>query len=84
MEKIYKTNGLDEKWITLVIGKVMLLVLLVRVGILSLRESGGCTLRGELGARGFLVSVCMAPLQLGGLRGKKSTPSIGWEVPMKS
>jgi hypothetical protein len=23
----------------------------------------------------------VAPLQLGGLRGKKSTPSIGWEVP---
>jgi hypothetical protein len=28
--------------------------------------------------------VCMAPLRLGGLRGKKSTPSIGWEVPVKS
>jgi hypothetical protein len=28
--------------------------------------------------------VCVAPLQLGGLRGKKSTPSIGWEVPVKS
>jgi hypothetical protein len=26
----------------------------------------------------------MAPLQLGGLRGKKSTPSFGWEVPVKS
>jgi hypothetical protein len=26
----------------------------------------------------------VAPLQLGGLRGKKSTPSIGWEVPVKS
>jgi hypothetical protein len=24
--------------------------------------------------------VCMAPLQLRGLRGKKSTPSVGWEV----
>jgi hypothetical protein len=28
--------------------------------------------------------VCVAPLWLGGLRGKKSTPSIGWEVPVKS
>jgi hypothetical protein len=26
----------------------------------------------------------MAPLQLGGLRGKKSTPSVGWEVPVIS
>jgi hypothetical protein len=26
----------------------------------------------------------MAPLRLGGLRGKKSTPSVGWEVPVKS
>jgi hypothetical protein len=31
-----------------------------------------------------LDSVCVAPLWLGGLRGKKSTPSIGWEVPVKS
>jgi hypothetical protein len=28
--------------------------------------------------------VCVAPLRLGGLRGKKSTPSIGLEVPVKS
>jgi hypothetical protein len=28
--------------------------------------------------------VCVAPLQLGGIRGKKSTPSVGWEVPVKS
>jgi hypothetical protein len=27
--------------------------------------------------------LCVAPLRLGGLRGKKSTPSIGWEVPVK-
>jgi hypothetical protein len=26
----------------------------------------------------------VSPLRLGGLRGKKSTPSIGWEVPVKS
>jgi hypothetical protein len=55
----------------------------VRVGIPSLRESGGSTLRGKLRARVFLV-VCVAPLRLGGLRGKKSTPSVGWEVPVKS
>jgi hypothetical protein len=28
--------------------------------------------------------VSMAPLRLGGLRGKKSTPSVGWEVPVRS
>jgi hypothetical protein len=32
----------------------------------------------------FSGIVCMAPLRLGGLRGKKSTPSIGWEVPVRS
>jgi hypothetical protein len=26
----------------------------------------------------------VAPLWLGGLRGKQSTPSIGWEVPVRS
>jgi hypothetical protein len=26
----------------------------------------------------------VAPLGLGGIRGKKSTPSIGWEVPVMS
>jgi hypothetical protein len=31
-----------------------------------------------------LDSVCVAPLWLGGLRGKKSTPSISWEVSVKS
>ena len=28
--------------------------------------------------------LCVLPLQLEGIRGKKSTPSVGWEVPMKS
>jgi hypothetical protein len=32
----------------------------------------------------FFGIVCVAPLQLGGLRGKKSTPSVGWEVPVRS
>jgi hypothetical protein len=48
MENLYKTNGLDEKWRARVMSKVMLhnflLVLLERVGISSLRESGGSTL----------------------------------------
>ena len=60
MGKFYKTNGLDDKSIALVMGKVMLqnflLVLLLRVGrIPILRESGGSTLRGKLGVRGFMV-----------------------------
>jgi hypothetical protein len=55
----------------------------VRVGIPILGESGGSTLQGKLGARGFRF-VCVDPLWLGGLRGKKSTPSVGWEVPVKS
>jgi hypothetical protein len=55
----------------------------VRVGIPSLRQSGGSTLRGKL-IDSIYSSVCMAPLRLVGLRGKKSTPSIGWEVPVKS
>ena len=32
----------------------------------------------------FYGIVCVAPLRLEGLRGKKSTPSIGWEVPVRS
>jgi hypothetical protein len=32
----------------------------------------------------FSGIVCVAPLRLGGLRGKKSTPSIGWEVLVRS
>jgi hypothetical protein len=30
----------------------------------------------------FYSGSCVAPLRLGGLRGKKSTPSVGWEVPV--
>jgi hypothetical protein len=29
-----------------------------------------------------ISGACVAPLRLGGLRGKKSTPSVGWEVPV--
>ena len=30
----------------------------------------------------FYSGSCVVPLRLGGLRGKKSTPSVGWEVPV--
>jgi len=81
MEKFYKTKVLDDKLIRVVMGKVMLhkfwLVLLVRVGILSLRESGGSTLWGKLGAWVFFwLVVCMASLNIRELRGKKGTPSF--------
>ena len=58
--------------------------LLVGVGIPSSERSGSSALQGELGARQNLWIVSVAPLQLRGLRGKKSTPSNGWEVPVKS
>jgi hypothetical protein len=40
-----------------------------------------CEASLELLFYGFL---CVTPLRLVGIRGKKSTPSIGWEVPVKS
>jgi hypothetical protein len=40
-------------------------------------EASPCEGKLVLLRSGFL---CVAPLRLGGLRGKKSTPSIGWEV----
>jgi hypothetical protein len=40
-----------------------------------------CEVSWELAFSGI---VCVAPLRLGGLRGKKSTPSVGWEVPVRS
>jgi hypothetical protein len=46
--------------------------------------SGSSTLRGELGAILFSGFVCVAPLRLGGLKGEKSTPSVGWEVLLRS
>ena len=58
--------------------------LLVGVEIPSSERSGSSALQGELGARQNLWLVCVAPLWLKGLRGKKSTPSIGWEVPVRS
>jgi hypothetical protein len=58
--------------------------LLVGFGIPSSERSGSSALRGEMGARQDLWIVCVAPLCLGGLRGKNITPSIGWEVPVKS
>ena len=44
--------------------------LLVGVGIPSSERSGSSILRGEMGARRNLWIVCVAPLWLGGLRGK--------------
>jgi hypothetical protein len=70
--------------VTLRCRNINLTDLLVGVGIVSSERSGSSALRGELGARRNLWIVCVAPLRLGGLRGKKSTPSIGWEVPVKS
>jgi hypothetical protein len=32
----------------------------------------------------FSGIVFMAPLQLGGLRGKNNTPNVGWGVPVRS
>jgi hypothetical protein len=32
----------------------------------------------------FSGIVCVSPLRLRGLIGKKSTPSVGWEVPVRS
>jgi hypothetical protein len=32
----------------------------------------------------FFGIVCIGPLRLGGLRGKKTNPRVGWEVPMRS
>jgi hypothetical protein len=43
---------------------------------------GALPCRGKLGSYCVLV-LCLAPLRLRGLRGKKSTPSVGWEVPVK-
>jgi hypothetical protein len=56
----------------------------VRVGIPKLGKEWKLFLaRQVLGAIDFWF-LCVAPLWLGGIRGKKSTPSIGWEVPVKS
>jgi hypothetical protein len=57
--------------------------LLWELGYPARVTSGSSTLRGDW-ELAFSGIVCVAPLQLGGLRGKKSTPSIGWEVPVRS
>jgi hypothetical protein len=60
------------------------MIYLWELWIPSSERSGSSALQDEHGARQNLWIVCVAHLRLGGLRGKKSTPSIGWEVPMKS
>ena len=82
-------KGGDGGWgssicITLCCRNIFFIDLLVGIGIPSSERSGSSTLRGELEAIFFYGFVCMAPLRLGGLRGKKSTPSIGSEVPVNS
>jgi hypothetical protein len=57
-------------------------VLLVRVGIPSLKKEWKLFLARQAWKLLFVGFLCVAPLRLGGLRGKKSTPSIGWEVPV--
>jgi hypothetical protein len=56
----------------------------VGVGIPSSVKSGSLALQGEMGASEFYGLVCVAPLRLRGLKGKKSTHNVGWEVPVKS
>jgi hypothetical protein len=46
----------------------------VRVGIPKLRESGGSTLQGELGARGFLVVCVCGPFVARGAKGEEEYP----------
>jgi hypothetical protein len=53
------------------------------VTLQKFRSGGSSALQGVLGAR-YLLVVCMVPLWLGGLRWNKSTPSVGWEVQVKS
>jgi hypothetical protein len=57
----------------------------VRVGIPSLRKKVvdlPCEVSYEL--KYFQLCVCVDPLRLGGIRGKKITPSVCWEVLRKS
>ena len=76
--------------ISLLLGTVMLpklrldRVLLVRVGIPSLKKEWKLFLMRQDLEVLFVGFLCVAPLQLGGIRGKMSTPSIGWEVLVRS
>jgi hypothetical protein len=55
----------------------------VGVGIPNSVRSGSSALRGSWELVVLWFSVC-GPFAAWGIRGKKSTPSIGWEVPVKS
>jgi hypothetical protein len=46
------------------------------------KEVEACPCKGKLELVSDL-NLCVTPLRLEGIRGKKSTPSIGWEVPVK-
>jgi hypothetical protein len=78
----------EKKIITLVMGKVMLhifwLVLVVRVGIPSVKESGGSTLWGKIRAKIFFWFVCGSfVIAVQGAKGNKNTARVCWEVSMK-
>jgi hypothetical protein len=59
------------------------LVYLLRVGFQTCKEWKLFLVRQVLVLLCFWF-LCVAPLRVEGLRGKKTTPSIGWEVAMKS
>jgi hypothetical protein len=64
-------KGGDGGWIIFCLHNVMLQkYLLVGVGIPISERSGSLALQGEMGASRNLWIVCVAPLWLGGLRGK--------------
>jgi len=56
----------------------------VRVGTPNLRESVDLPCEASWELEYFYGFVCMAPLKFEGIRGKNSTPNIGWEVPVNS
>jgi hypothetical protein len=59
------------------------LVYLLRVGFETWKE-WKLFLARKFSCYWFFGLLCVAHLRLRRLRGKKSTPSIGWEVPMRS
>jgi hypothetical protein len=84
---LYKTNVVEGKWISLLLSTFMLpkfgwtMFYLWELGFKAWErvEALPCEASLELLFYGFL---CVSPLWLGGLMGKKSTPNVGWEVLM--
>jgi hypothetical protein len=52
----------------------------MRVRIPILRESGGSTLRGELGARGLPVVCVSGPFIDRGAKGEEEYLGVGWGI----